>query len=86
MTPGGRDSLLQLVDSCAGEVIGVDELRPSSAYADIVFSVRGGVSASVGGRSVLTCDTVDGAERGLVGFGVSGDGGELRVTSVAIRR
>ncbi len=81
-----RDGELTLVDTCTGQVIGADELRPEQAFADIELTAGAALTATVDGRPVLSCELVAPISRGHVGIGVNGDAGQVRLTSLSIRR
>jgi len=77
---------LELIGTCDGQRIDPGELSPANAFVDIVFNAGPAVSATVNGRNVLSCPGFGGVERGLVGVGVSGEAGKIRIASLTIRR
>jgi|GEM_PF-1121429 len=80
------DGALVQVSDCIGEVIAADELKPAAGEAEIVFSAGATLSASVDGRPVLSCDGSGSIDRGLIGVGVTGMGGQVRIASLNVRR
>lgn len=81
-----NDGELIQVNDCSGDVIGADELRPASGHAEVVLTAGASLSVTVDGRPVLSCDSIAAIERGLIGVGVTGENGQVRVASINLSR